>query len=411
MNAKIINDIGIMAFLQAVNLLLPVFLIPFILHNFDVETYGEMALATSICFFFNVLVDYGFNLTSTSEVGKNANNLEKISDIFISTLVSKILILVVSLLAYLLIVYVFLGKEDSIIIYIVTFGIVIANAMNPMWLFQGLNKLATYSLISVTLKISIVSSIFFIVDEKTDFYIVPLVLSISQIVPAIVTLSYILLSGKIRIKKPKFFLIRKNFTLGKEILLSRLSVYSYSSLNVVFLEIFTTTTHVGYYSIALRVVGAVNSIISVVNQVLFPKMAITWEKSNNEYVNYVKNIRKKLGILNVLAFISILLLSKYIINFLSNGDDNVLSILVLMSFSVIFFSFGSFYTQSFVVQNRNKMVLNITLITTLLNFVMVFTIVPFYGVYGMAVIVSLLQLFQFLLNTYYFNKLSTGVKN
>ncbi|MEZ9565328.1 flippase [Vibrio artabrorum] len=413
MNKKIISDIGVMAFLQATSLLLPVLIIPFILSIYDVESYGEMAFATSICLFFNVVVDYGFNLTSTSEIGKSNGDIRKVSQIFTTTLMCKIFIFIVSTILYFSFVYVYnLVKEDSnFSVYVMVFGLVLANTLNPIWLFQGLGKLKAYSTITIICKIIVVAGIFIIVDKNTDFYVVPLMLSLSQIIPAVFGLLYAIIKLEIKLTRIDVNLLRLYFIQGKEIFFSRISVYSYTSLNIVFLEFFTSTIYVGYYSVAARVIGALNSIINVISQVLFPKMARIWEHEKNHYFKFFIDNRNKLACVNVIAGMATFLLAKLIILFLV-GEENIVAINVLriLSLSLLFYSFGSMYTQNLIIQNENKSVLKITILTTFINFVFVFVLVPTFGIYGMAITACLIQLTQFLLNVREYHRVGP-VKN
>lgn len=409
MNKKILNDIGVMALLQSINLLLPVLIIPFILNIYSVESYGEMAFATSICLFFNVVIDYGFNLTSTSEIGKASHDIKKVSRIFTTTLVCKFLIFIFSFLLYAIFVYIYssIKVESNIYVYYMVFGLVVANTINPVWLFQGLGKLKVFSSINILCKIIVVSGIFFIVDESTEFYIIPLMLSLAQIIPAILSLVYVFKKLKVKITKIDTLLLKNYFIQGKEIFISRISVYSYTSLNVVFLEFFTSTMYVGYYSIAARVIGALNSIVSVISQVLFPKMANVWEHERVKYLHFFIGNRNKLACVNIFTCIATLLFSELIIYFLVGEINSIaVDVLRILSFSLLFYSFGSMYTQNLIIQNKNKSVLKITMLTTLSNFIFVFLFVPNYGIYGMAVTVCLIQIIQFSLNAKEFSRVS-----
>jgi PST family polysaccharide transporter len=279
------------------------------------------------------------------------------------------------------------------------FGLVVANTINPVWLFQGLGKLKVFSSINILCKIIVVSGIFFIVDESTEFYIIPLMLSLAQIIPAILSLVYVFKKLKVKITNIDTLLLKNYFIQGKEIFISRISVYSYTSLNVVFLEFFTSTMYVGYYSIAARVIGALNSIVSVISQVLFPKMANVWEHERVKYLHFFIGNRNKLACVNIFTCIATLLFSELIIYFLVGEINSIaVDVLRILSFSLLFYSFGSMYTQNLIIQNKNKSVLKITMLTTLSNFIFVFLFVPNYGIYGMAVTACLIQIIQFSLN-------------
>jgi len=95
-----------------------------------------------------------------------------------------------------------------------------------------------------------------------------------------------------------------------------------------------------------------------------------------------------------------------IIRLLAGEEIKVASdLLQIMSVILIVSPFGGLYSNSFVTQQQSVYVTKSTFWTLLVNVIFVGTLVPLYGVYGLAVAMVIVQGFHFYLNNYYFNSL------
>ena len=386
--------------MQAVNLSLPVLTIPYIILIYDIETYGLIAFATALCMFFCVICDYGFNLTATNEISRRLQKSESIDEIVSTTLACKSILFVVCSFIYFSIVMYIPRYHEELYVFGTTFGIVLAATLNPIWLFHGKKKLKTYSAINISLKTIITCSIFFSIGPTIEPFYVTLILASAQVVPAVVCLAYAIYIFDIRLRITTRDQIASRFLGAWHIFMSKIAVFSYGTLNLVVLEFFTGVTIVAYYSIASRVIGAANSILGTINQALFPRMARKWIVSRQDFFDEFAKTRKYLACLLITFSLLIFLTSEYIIRFL-DGVGNYDSIIVLriLCFALILYPFGGLYTQCFIVQDRKAIVLKVTILTTIVNAVLVSMLIPLFGVYGLATSVCLVQLFQLGLNS------------
>lgn len=64
--------------LQFVNIFFPILIVPFLINKIVIEKYGILAFITSIIGFFQILIDYGFNIYGVKEISANREN-KKIS--------------------------------------------------------------------------------------------------------------------------------------------------------------------------------------------------------------------------------------------------------------------------------------------------------------------------------------------
>ena len=74
-------------------------------------------------------------------------------------------------------------------IFVFSFGTVIGQALMPTWLFHGLEKMRPIAIFGVASKIIYVCSIFFVVRAPGDYWIVPILLSLTSIFVAMSSLT------------------------------------------------------------------------------------------------------------------------------------------------------------------------------------------------------------------------------
>ena len=303
-----------LTFLQGFNYLLPFLTLPYLVNILGVEKYGLVIFAQSFIIFFNIIVDFGFNLSATREISIHREDREKISEIYSSVMLIKLFLTLASFFVLLFFVFTIDKFNSEILLYLISFLMVIGQALFPIWYFQGHEKMKYITFINILSKLIFTIAIFLFVKEKTDYLLVPLFNGIGVLIGSLYAIYIIKKDFNQKIILQELKTIRHYFNQSSQFFLSRVSVSIYTAANSFVLGIFTNNTMVGYYSVAEKMYLAIQSPYTPLTQVLYPYI------SKNKNIHFFKKVFFITVILNIALMILIYFSSGFIFNLLFDSS-------------------------------------------------------------------------------------------
>lgn len=380
--------------LQGSNYILPLILLPYLVRVLGVEYFGLLAFATATISFFRGIVSYGFDLSGTQQISIYRDDNKKLTEILSAILAVKFILAILSLFILSILLLFFDKFNMHWEVFLFTFFIVFGDVLFPIWFFQGVEKMKMITYIRLSYKGLFVLSVIFFVLDASEYMLVPLLDSIGAILAGIVALYFVSKDFKVSFVMPKYSDVLFQFINGWHIFVSRIAVILYTSVNTFLLGILTNNESVGYYSIAEKIYMAIRGLFGPIIQALFPFLT---KKYTENKLTYYHLVRK----LSVGYFIALLLFSSLTFIFSSNLINIVagkmviesVEVLRILSFAIIF-AIGSFYSTLLVIKEEGKILSKITLISMFINLILVFPLIYWFGIYGLAwqfVIIQALQ--------------------
>jgi PST family polysaccharide transporter len=298
---RLISNFISLSSLQLVNYVLPLITFPYLVRVLGVEKFGLIAFATATIGYFQILTDYGFNLSATREISINRENKEKVQEIFSSVMIIKFGLLILSFLLLSILVFSFDKFREDWKVYFLSFGMVVGQVLFPVWFFQGMEKMKYITFLNILAKSLFTIAIFIFVNQQSDYWKVPLLSSIGFILAGVLSLWIIYQDWNIRFKFVGFENILRELKEGWYIFISMIAINLYTTSNTFILGLFTNNTIVGYYSAAERIVKAIQGLWSPVSQVLYPYFANIFSTSQEKAKMRLKKV------LNFVFFITLFL--------------------------------------------------------------------------------------------------------
>ncbi len=324
---RLLSNFSSLALLQAANFLLPLISMPYLVRVLGTETYGLVMFVQALILYFNILVDFGFDLSATREISVNREQKRTVEEVFNSVLFIKFFLMLLSFSVLCVLTFSIDKLSADWELVLLSFGIVVGQAMFPVWFFQGMEQMKYITVLNVSAKLIFVLAIIIFVNEKSDFLLVPIFNSIGFIVAGLASLYIVRKQFKIQFKRPDMAKVKHYFKDSSQFFLSRVSVSIYTASNVVVLGFITNNTMVGYYSIAEKLYTALQSLYHPLVNTLYPYVA------NSRNISLFAKLFKISTIVNFICALVMFVLADYVITILF-GDGNIISIEIFRIFLI-----------------------------------------------------------------------------
>jgi len=177
-----IKNFIIYGFGQAVNLISPLLVIPYIVFVCGEEGLGKAGVGVSFAFIAIVLVDYGSYINGTKEISINHHKRTVLEEKFTTIYLAKLILLLLVLLVCCLVIFVvpFFQKDKLQLLF--SMLIVVGQFINPTWFFQGVQNFKWISVINVLSKVIYVSAVFLFIKKPEDYIYINSFLGIGSII-------------------------------------------------------------------------------------------------------------------------------------------------------------------------------------------------------------------------------------
>lgn len=411
------NNIFWLMMVHCSNYIFPLITLPYLVRVLGADNFGLLAIIQAISQYFILVTDFGFNFSSTREISIHRENKEKVTLIFYSTMLAKILLfLLIICLVFFASFFIVLIRENLFLIVISLFG-VIGSIIFPIWLFQGLEKMAIVSVFTSVSKVIVLLCTFFFVNSTHDLDVAVFINSLSLIVPGVLSLFLIFHKKMVLLAKPSLDQAFSQIKTAFPLFLSAISTSFYTTINTILIGLYCPASMVGHYAAADKMRIAAQGLYNPVRQAVFPR-AVAMSKSEDMWGTLVV---KKFGIpfiglslfMTIFLSVSAPIFVKY---YLGKSFEEAGNYLLLMSPILILVAIATVFGHWIVIAGGHSKVLSkIYICGSLLHLIYVIPVVRNFGAIGMVVSATLTEFIVTLLIVGYVyiarNSFGYGYKN
>lgn len=324
-----------LSILQGLNYILPLVTFPYLVRVLGVEKFGLLSFATATIAYFQILTDYGFNLSATREVAIYRDNKEKLQEIFSSVMIIKFGLLLVSLILLSIVVFSFNKFRQDWLVYYLSFGMVLGQVLFPVWFFQGMERMRYITLLNILAKGLFTVAIFVFVRTQEDYWKVPLLNSIGFLIAGVVSLWIVYRYWAIRVQPVSKASIVNQLREGWHIFVANLTGNIYGQGTIFILGLLKDNAVVGYYSIAEKLLKAISGLVQPLAQTIYPYLA---RKNIFKIKNVLQKTYKTILILNSILLLILVLGVKYVYYFFVGKVAFEISLTYYVLSTAIFFT-------------------------------------------------------------------------
>ena len=259
--------------MQCFNYILPLITLPYLVRVLGPKSYGALMLSLACMQYLVIITEYGFNYSASKSIAQRQQDKQQVSKIFWSVTCAKIfLALICSIVLIILIEIVPTLREFQPALY-ACFPLVISNILLPIWLLQGMEKMANIAIANIASRMIILPLTFVYVNNSNDIWIAALIQSSAGLLASLICIQYIYSSRMILLTRPTMHEIKKQLSDGWSIFISSVATSFYTSSVTVILGLVTNTTALGYFVAADKIRNAIQGLITPVSQVIYPRIS------------------------------------------------------------------------------------------------------------------------------------------
>ncbi|MBF8723031.1 oligosaccharide flippase family protein [Pseudomonas guariconensis] len=260
--------------MQLANYVLPFVLIPFLTRALGISLYGVVAFGIGVVQLSCIITDFGFNLSATRQIAIKSAKKNLVKKIVGAVLLCKFFLLIPVIICALIIPYIIPQYNTYHLFFLVMAVAIFFQTFQPIWLFQGIEKMALITIFMVSSKLMYVALVLCFVKSSADYLWVAVAYVISQ---AIGTLLAFLFMWRLKYLPiwPQARFIKLIFLQSVDFFWSRAAVATYTVGGGLYLGIVAGPIGLALYSAAEQLYKGAQALLQPLIQALFPYMAKT----------------------------------------------------------------------------------------------------------------------------------------
>lgn len=260
--------IGLMKFM---NIGSKYILVGFLIRVLGENGYGLLTWVDSIVQYFIMIINFGFDLYAAKHVVENKNNPKKLQEVISTIYYIKAGLF---LLCFLLLIPLSFNSQINGVIGLITLMLLmgLGEILNPIWFFQGIEKMKPITLVTFLTKIILLGLTVLLVNTPEDLIKYILILVVTNIIWGI--LGFLMLKKQIDFH---FVRVRKSMIVdylkeGNLFFIGKVSTFMFNLGTLFLIGYLFTKGHVAGFDIATKIIFVFIIPFEVLQQAIFPKI-------------------------------------------------------------------------------------------------------------------------------------------
>jgi PST family polysaccharide transporter len=257
-------------------------LISFLVRTLGGENYGVFVWAFSIIQYLIIVINFGFNTYAAKYVPENAGNSTNLNKIFSAILSFKLFLFVTSSVLFLVFAVNFPIFSDHYELLLILLGLGLGEAIFPIWLYQGKEKLEIPTKIIFIFKLLLVVLTITLITNSDHLLRYAYLLTFIQLMIGLTGLFFSFTKMHVRFIRVKFTELMAVIKEASTFFVGAVFGKSFNFLAVFLIGIYFSMEDVAGFDISFKVLAVFQLPFETLSTVLFPTMARTKNIRLNE---------------------------------------------------------------------------------------------------------------------------------
>jgi O-antigen/teichoic acid export membrane protein len=306
--------------INLVNLLFPLFLIPFYIKTFGIENYGLIAISMALINIISVIYDYSWYAFAPIEIEKIKDNIVSLNQYISGVINTKIVLFIPSIFILVLFIFTFGNLKNEPVFAFSLLIFLFSRSQSNLCFFIGLNTVTPYFIINTIVKISCIFLIILTLTGKTDYRYVFYYLGISDILIFILSTFFLMKKGNYKYSFSPFPTIVHELQTGFKLFLTNLTICVMLNSSTLIIGLFLDTKTAGIYNVAEKIIMLCKQSISVLFQGVYYKACAIGISKTIQLNRFLKTIFNAYFVVYGLGTLLLVVFPTLIIQIFSNKE-------------------------------------------------------------------------------------------
>lgn len=370
------------------SILTPLIIFPLMVLRIGEGDFGRVIFVQTLTSFFNVIVDYDFNLWGVREVSRGRDR----NEVFSQVVQSKLCLVVLAIAVYLIISTFYYHKVESLSVLLSGTLVILAYAFNPIWFFQSKENVWGMALVNIFSKGFFILASYLFIFSFDSAWIYNGSVGIGLLIPGLIVFFR-------NFKWRKYSL---EFKRGLNIFLAHISIIVYSNASPLWISLFLPMSAITSFAVGERIVFAARGFLGLYAQIIYPKIC---RDSSEKSLAETKKTHFFFSALTFLGGLLIFTLAEPIVYyFLKEVDLEVVGIVKWMGFLPTVIALNVFPYQWLLAHSFLKETRNVHFLGALISILAFPLGIRLYGLGGAVIASFIVEIFVTSYLTFYFLK-------
>jgi O-antigen/teichoic acid export membrane protein len=392
---NLLHNILALSGVQALAYLLPLITLPYVTRVLGVEVWGTVALVQVVLSYFTMVTNWGFSLSGTRKVAEHRNDLDKLSEIFMTIWFAQWALFILACLVLIGMIGFVPYFESNASFYLYGIGVILGNILFPVWFLGGLERMKELAGIQLFTRSLAVPLTFIFISKPSDAPLILAISGITEIVSGTLSIYWIKKTLHLKWVLPTKEKIYQEIKEGASVFSSFLWISCYTTITPIILGLMAGATAVGYYSLADRFIKAAQSFLAPISKAIFPRLSYLYKNDFGAACRLLVKSSKVFLLISLMVSIAMWILAPYII-VLMGGEDFLPSIEILRWLSPVPFivSLSNILGIQIMMANNKIAALNkVYGIAGVLSICILFPLIYLFGAVGASLNTLIIEIF------------------
>lgn len=272
-DVDIVRNISFLSLIKLVEGVSAIIVLYLLAKTLGVQEFGVLSFVIAIMTVCLFIVDFGFDISATRQIAINSESKNDLNRIYSSVIYIKLALALVCISGVLIMILSIDSLLGEPILYLLYFGMILGRVFNPVWLFQGMNKIELMFVGVLISKFIHILLLFLLVTGPKDILFAVIAHSMGEFFLGIMGFFSAYIKFNLLPRSIKIGSIMEIFKESAIYFVSNISILIYSVSATILLGVFTNPSIVGVYSFAEKIIKLLQSLLMPILQGIFPRIS------------------------------------------------------------------------------------------------------------------------------------------